>query len=525
MKLFLRFIRNINCCSIFKQFLRVLRKNKKIKDVEKLKKIAFLLVALMLTLVGCTSTNPSLKDAWMNAMDQKSAESKMTFSADINVDGMGLTAEQKKIASLFESGFVMESKALDENNAYMKMTAVNDQPLRDLGVWTAKEKAAVEILVKDQTMYFRTSADPSYFMMDMNEMNNMGTNGLSQYEMQQKMMKFMRGSFVDYASQFNYEIPKLQDLGFKTIETPAGKQDVLKVKVEVGIAEALDFAVYTLDNLANYQKLDVMAKEYLSMMPAELKPADAKISEGVKQAQTQMRQFSAMLSGMNEESLEQMLGKQIDFKVETEIGIAKEKYIASEDSVMTIGMKDPVTGKNGSAVIKATSLVWNVNGNVQLPEVTGDVINATELLKDVNKVKALPDQSPLKKLFMQEFNATFTIDEPFAMLGSKFEMLDAAPYTKDGSTMVPVATVGKWLGSEAKWDGATQQVTLDVNNTKIQLKLGSKDAMVNGQKVTMNTAAETKNGRTFVPVAFIAQQLGAKASYDAQTKVVKIYFE
>ena len=489
-----------------------------------MKKILFLLAALMLALVGCTSTNPSLKDAWLNAMNQTSSEGKVTFSADVNIEGMNLNEEQKKIIEVLESGFVIEQKAQDQNNAYMKITAVNDQPLRDLGVWTSKEKAAAEMLIKGDVMYIRTSADPYFFKMDMNELNDPNLNMPSQLEMQQKVMEFMKGEFTDYISQFNYKIPKLQDLGMKTIETPEGKQEVLKVKVEFGIKEVLDFAVYTLDNLAKYEKLDEIVKEFAGLLPEEGKPTDAELTAAVADAQTQMSQAKAMLSGMTEESLEEMAGKDIDFNIVTEVGISKEKYIASEDTELTIGVKDPKTGEKVSAVIKASSLVWNVNGDVQLPEIKNSV-NATEYEKDLNKIKSLPDDSPFKKLFLQEFNATFTIGETFAVLGTQFEELDAAPYIKNGSTMVPLATVGKWLESETKWDGTTRQVTLDVNNTKIQLTLGSKDAYVNGKKVTLNTAAEAVNGRTFVPVAFIAKELGAKSNFDPQTNVVQIYFE
>lgn len=492
--------------------------------MEQLKKVFFLLAALMLALVGCTTTDPSLKDTWLNAMNQTSSEGKVTFSTDVNVENMDLNEEQKKIIELLESGFVIEQKTQDENNAYMKITAVNDQPLRDLGVWTSKEKAAAEMLVKGDVMYVRTSADSSFFKVDMNEMNGQDLNMQSQYEMQQKVMEFMKGEFQNYISQFNYKMPKLQDLGVKTIETPEGKEEVLKVKIEMGINEVLDFAVYTLGNLANYENLDEIVKEFVGFMPAEAQPTEAELSTFVSEAKSKMLQTKTMLSGMTEESLEQMAGVDFDFNVVTEYGISKEKYIASEDTVMNIGFKDPATGEKGSAVIKASSLVWNVNGDVQLPEVK-DAVDAADYEKDLNKIKSLPDDTPFKKLFLQEFNASFTIDEPYAMLGTTFEELDAAPYVKNGSTMVPLSAVGKWLGSEAKWNAKTQQVTLDVNNTKIQLTIGSKTAYVNGRKVTMNTAAESVNGRTFVPVAFIAKELGAKTSYDKETNAVSIYFE
>lgn len=478
----------------------------------------------MLVLVGCTTTNPSLKDTWLNAVNQTSSESKLTLSADVNIDGMNLTNEQKKIAELFEAGFVIEQKAQDEHNAYVKITANNDKPLRDLGVWTAKEKATAEMLVKENVMYFKTSADPFFFKVDMDEMDGQDFNMQSQYEMQQKVMEFMKGEFKNYISQFNYEIPKLQDLGFKTIQTPEGKEEVLKVKFELGINEILDFVVYTIDNLANYERLDVFVKEFAGFMPAEVQPTETELTTAVTEAKTQLGQFKAMLSGMNEESLGAMIGKDIDFKITTEYGISKEKYIASEDTVINIGIKDPTTGENGSAVIKATSLVWNVNGDVKLPEVK-DAVNVTEYENDINKVRTLPDDTPLKKLLLQEFNASFTIGEPYAILGSDFKELDAAPYIKDGSTMVPVAVIGEWLDSETKWDGNTNQVTLKVKDTEIKLTLGSKEAYVNGNKVIMHTAAESVNGRTFVPVAFIAKELGAKSEYNSETQEVKIYFE
>ncbi|HHW36297.1 MAG TPA: copper amine oxidase N-terminal domain-containing protein [Bacillales bacterium] len=489
-----------------------------------LKKFLFLLVALMLVLVGCTMTNPSLRDTWLNAVNQTSSEAKLTLSADVNVDGMNLTNEQKKIAELFEAGFVIEQKAQDEQNAYVKITANNDKPLRDLGVWTSKEKAAAEMLVKENVMYFKTSADPFFFKVDMDEMNDQDFNMQSQYELQKKVMEFMKGEFKSYISQFNYEIPKLQDLGFKTIETPAGKEDVLKVKYELGINEVLDFAEYTVDNLANYDRLDVFVKEFAGFMPAEIQPTEAELTTAVTEAKTQLGQFKTTLGGMTKESLEAMIGKDIDFKIATEVGISKKKYIASEDTVINIGIKDPATGKSGSAVIKATSLVWNVNGNVKLPEVK-DAVNVTEYEKDLNKVRSLSDDTPLKKLFMQEFNASFTIGETFAMLGSDFKELDAAPYIKDGSTMVPVAVIGEWLDSDTKWDGKTNQVTMKIKDTEIKLTLGSKEAYVNGNKVIMHTAAESVNGRTFVPVAFIAKELGAKSDYNSETQEVKIYFE
>lgn len=99
--------------------------------------------------------------------------------------------------------------------------------------------------------------------------------------------------------------------------------------------------------------------------------------------------------------------------------------------------------------------------------------------------------------------------------------MDTAAYlAKEGRTMLPVRYVADALGvnpNQILWDGASKTVTILADRV-VQVKLGSKEMIINGAKVPMTAAAEMKNNRVFIPVAEIARALGANVAWDPATQ-------
>jgi hypothetical protein len=56
----------------------------------------------------------------------------------------------------------------------------------------------------------------------------------------------------------------------------------------------------------------------------------------------------------------------------------------------------------------------------------------------------------------------------------------------------------------------------------ITMQIGNTTVMVNGKSYTIDAPPVIVNGRTFVPVRFVAEILGAKVDYDAATRTVTI---
>ncbi|MBT9175087.1 MAG: hypothetical protein DDT22_00761 [candidate division WS2 bacterium] len=68
------------------------------------------------------------------------------------------------------------------------------------------------------------------------------------------------------------------------------------------------------------------------------------------------------------------------------------------------------------------------------------------------------------------------------------KVMDAAPYIEEGRTMVPVRFLAEGLGGTVDWDGATKIVTVRFINPLVEIKLtiGSHIAIVNGKFVAID---------------------------------------
>lgn len=98
------------------------------------------------------------------------------------------------------------------------------------------------------------------------------------------------------------------------------------------------------------------------------------------------------------------------------------------------------------------------------------------------------------------------------------------PYiNKDNRTMGSLRLIANALGVEdknIKWDNAKQTATLSRGSNTVSVTVGKKAITVNGKSVTMDTVAEKKQGRVFIPARFIAQGLGVKISFDSASNTV-----
>lgn len=115
--------------------------------------------------------------------------------------------------------------------------------------------------------------------------------------------------------------------------------------------------------------------------------------------------------------------------------------------------------------------------------------------------------------------AKFVIGNAEFMVGEKVMTADVAPYIKDGRTMLSLSFAAQAMGVDSKnimWDGTTRTVTIFKGDRIAQVQIGSTKMMVNGTPVMMDTVAEIKDGRTMLPVSYVAKALGADVAWDGE---------
>lgn len=100
-----------------------------------------------------------------------------------------------------------------------------------------------------------------------------------------------------------------------------------------------------------------------------------------------------------------------------------------------------------------------------------------------------------------------------------------SPITISGRTMVPIRAVVEAMGGAVEWDGATQKVTLKARGNIVEMWLGKTDININGASKKMDVAPASRNGRTFVPVRFAAENLNCKVDWINSTKEAVIVYE
>jgi|GEM_PF-2410087 len=105
--------------------------------------------------------------------------------------------------------------------------------------------------------------------------------------------------------------------------------------------------------------------------------------------------------------------------------------------------------------------------------------------------------------------------------GKPLEM-PVPPVIVEDRTLVGVRFVGEAVGGQVEWDPVARQVTVTRLTDKIVLTVGSKEALVNGQQLEMQVAAQIVSDRTMVPIRFIAEALGGTVEWNPDTRTVNI---
>ena len=92
--------------------------------------------------------------------------------------------------------------------------------------------------------------------------------------------------------------------------------------------------------------------------------------------------------------------------------------------------------------------------------------------------------------------------------------MDIAPYIKNGRTMIPIRYLAEALEMKVTWDEKTRTVLLEDDKFKIEIPVDTNIIKVNGEESESDVKPEIKMGRTNLPIANIARALGLKDGED-----------
>lgn len=159
-----------------------------------------------------------------------------------------------------------------------------------------------------------------------------------------------------------------------------------------------------------------------------------------------------------------------------------------------------ITDKNGKEV-KLTDLG---NGKYSFAMPSSDVKINAEFKKAADTAKD-EEKTVIK---MQIGNNAVSVDD-------KEINNDVAPVIVNDRTLVPIRIVTETLGGDVEWNDSTKTVTLNIDGKTITMTIGVE---LEGYGV----APEIINDRTYVPIRFVAEELGAVVNWNEETQEVVI---
>jgi len=114
------------------------------------------------------------------------------------------------------------------------------------------------------------------------------------------------------------------------------------------------------------------------------------------------------------------------------------------------------------------------------------------------------------------------VQQPIDTQGTK-------PVIVAGRTLVPIRAVIEAFGGSAAWESSTRKATVTLGKDSLDLWIGKSQASLNGTALAIDSANPAvvpviTNGRTMLPLRFVAESLGIDVQYDATTKMITLTY-
>ena len=217
-----------------------------------------------------------------------------------------------------------------------------------------------------------------------------------------------------------------------------------------------------------------------------------------------------------------------------EIGINKDVKLNEKQGEAVKNLENAktltVTIKADDKDVKGTATVtapyeWDGKGVILAGTVDaeGKITNVPVTFKkgEIN-VTAAANEAVVVWTVPAEKAFVLTIDEKDADVFGEKASNDVAPKIVKDRTMLPARFVAEKLGATVEWNGEKQEVTVKSDDVTIVITIGAKTALVNDKEVELDSPAFIENDRTYTPIRFISESLGATVNWNGATEQVVI---
>ncbi|MNB92407.1 hypothetical protein D3C75_395100 [compost metagenome] len=122
---------------------------------------------------------------------------------------------------------------------------------------------------------------------------------------------------------------------------------------------------------------------------------------------------------------------------------------------------------------------------------------------------------------MASFASAAQVTVTVQVNGTAVKFPDAKPYYENNRVMIPIRFVSEALGAKVGY-GLDRSVTIELGAKKILMKINSDTVTVDSVIQKLDVPARLQQNRTFVPLRFVSEALGAGVGWNQEKRLVTI---
>lgn len=250
---------------------------------------------------------------------------------------------------------------------------------------------------------------------------------------------------------------------------------------------------------------------------------------GVKNVEINLGKTTVVIDSETVEAIsENATGKDVEIGVDTDVKLNdKQKEAVKElDKAVTLEATITSGGKAVEGNVKVTvPYASDEKGVILAAKVSedGTLENVPVLYKDGTvEAEVAAGESVVVWTVPAEKAFVLTIEKKDASVFGGDKSNDVAPKIVKDRTMLPARFVAENLGAKVEWNEEKREVTVTGGDVTIVITIDSNVALVNGEEVELDSPAFIENDRTYTPIRFIAEHLGATVYWNGATEQVVI---
>ncbi len=117
---------------------------------------------------------------------------------------------------------------------------------------------------------------------------------------------------------------------------------------------------------------------------------------------------------------------------------------------------------------------------------------------------------------------TLQIGVPVMWVDGVSQEIEAVPMKKNGRTLLPIRSAMEAFGASVTWNGAEESVSISLNGNEVKFWIGSTTAYRNGERHLLDATPVIINGRSYLPVRFVAENVGLTVDWNETNQTVII---